>query len=487
MVLPVSPASCVVRFFLFLLLLSASARAASPAVTEARWRALRAAAEPAALYTLLYALPKGGDLHNHLAGSNLPEWLYACGTDPARNGGDVFFVRARFASPAGAIDPAQRFATIRRYQYEALPPADRAEFVPLGELTDAERQIWLDGLRLDQPDEGRKEFFNVIWARFIPLWRNPDVRLELLAENLKAYGAEGMRYLETQFDLNGLADNAGAPVPPEAALPRLRALLARPDVAASGVIPRFQVTVLRFAPDAESRLAEAFAWVDAHRDLWVAINMAGIEEDGFGYPLRFLEKFRELRARYPEIKLSIHAGEMDGPDHHIRDTLLLGATRIGHGVNLLKDPDTLLLLQGGQRAYVEVNLISNRLLQYTPDLAKHPFPEFLRTGVPCGLNTDDRGIWDSNLTDEYYTAVTLFNLSWAELTGLARSSLQHGFVEAETKEKLLADYEARLARFEAALAEGTPAEALAKLAAATRPVTYGYARRNWGFVFPAAP
>ena len=33
---------------------------------------------------------------------------------------------------------------------------------------------------------------------------------------------------------------------------------------------------------------------------------------------------------------------MDGPDRNIRDTLILGATRIGHGVNLLT-PETLLL------------------------------------------------------------------------------------------------------------------------------------------------
>ena len=33
---------------------------------------------------------------------------------------------------------------------------------------------------------------------------------------------------------------------------------------------------------------------------------------------------------------------MDSPDRNIRDTLILGATRIGHGVNLLT-PVTLLL------------------------------------------------------------------------------------------------------------------------------------------------
>ena len=459
---------------------------AGPAVDEGRWRALRAAASPEQLYTLLYALPKGGDLHNHLAGSNLPEWMFAFATDAAVTGGDTFYARVRFASATDAIDPAKRFSMIRHHQWRALPEDAKREFVPFAELTAEERRGWCDALRLEAPGEGRKEFFSVIWARFIPLWRNAGLRFELLAQNLKAFGAEGLSYLETQFDVQGLAANDGTPIAPEEGLRLLRERLAQPDVQASGVTPRFQVTVLRFAPDAEERLAESYAWVDRHRDLWVAINMAGIEEDGFGYPRRFLEKYRELRAKYPEIKLSIHAGEMDGPDKHIRDTLLLGASRIGHGVNLLKDEDTLLMMQQSGRAYVEVNLISNRLLQYTPDLAKHPFPEFLRTGVPCGLNTDDRGMWDSNMTDEYYTAVTLFNLSWAELTGLARSSLRHGFMEAELKEKLFADHERRLAEFEARIAAGTPEEALATLAAQTRPVAYGYARRNWGLVFPAS-
>jgi len=74
------------------------------------------------------------------------------------------------------------------------------------------------------------------------------------------------------------------------------------------------------------------------------------------------------------LRSSIHAGEMDGPDRHVRDTLLLGASRIGHGVNLIKDPETLLLMQQTRRVLVEVNLISNRLLGYVPDLSAHPFP-----------------------------------------------------------------------------------------------------------------
>lgn len=263
----------------------------------------------------------------------------------------------------------------------------------------------------------------------------------------------------------------------------MRARLARPDVVATGVTVRFQEVVLRFTPDAESRLREIYAFVDAHRDLWVGINMAGIEKNGFGYPARFLATYRELRSRYPTLALAIHAGEMDGPDRHIRDTLLLGATRIGHGVNLLKDPETLLLLQQSRRALIEVNLISNRLLEYVPDTARHPFPEFLRTGVPVCLNTDDRGMWDSNLTDEYYTAVTTFHLSWPEIVALGRASLEHAFVQPEVKAQLLAVYATRIAAFEKTYGAATPVVALATLTA-IKPVTYGYAQRTWALSFP---
>ena len=243
---------------------------------------------------------------------------------------------------------------------------------------------------------------------------------------------------------------------------------------------RFQATVLRFLPNAEQQLEQLYQFVDANRDLWVAINMAGIEENDKGNPRRFLAKYRELRARYPKLALSIQAGEMDGPDAHIRDTLLLGATRIGHGVNLIQDPDTLLLLQQTRGVLIEVNLISNRLLEYTPDLTKHPFPEYLRTGVPVCLNTDDRGMWDSNLTDEYYTAVTTYNLSWDELVSLGRNSLTYSFVQPDVKAKLLADYERAVAEFEA---KYQPADSLAQLTT-VMPVAYGYAQRTWGFVFP---
>jgi adenosine deaminase CECR1 len=448
----------------------------------ARFDALGAAATPAQLYALLYDLPKGGDLHDHAGGADRPEWIYAVATDPARNGGDTFYTRAHFNAADDAIAPGARFHNLRQHGYDRLAAAARAEYVRLDQLTPDERIAWCNSLRLAAPGEGRDKFFNVLWPRRGQLETSLALGTEMVVENLKAFGAEHLAYVEMQFGADSFVSNSGEPIPPDDAVAFIRRRLAQPDVAATGVTVRFQKTILRFAPDAEARLAAAYAFADAHRDLWVALNLAGIEENGFGHPRRFLDTFRALRSRYPTLALSIHAGEMDGPDSHIRDTLLLGASRIGHGVNLIKDPETLLLLQQTRRVLVEVNLISNRLLEYTPDLAKHPFPEYLRTGVPVCLNTDDRGMWDSNLTDEYFTAVKTFRLSWGELVALGRNSLAFSFAQPEVKARLLADYDARLAAFEKKYGAGTIADALAQLAAVT-PVTYGYTQRTWGIAF----
>ncbi len=446
---------------------------------SARFEEIKRTATPAQLYTFLYALPKGGDLHNHLGGSALPEWWFAVATDPARNGGDTFYTRTRFHATPGTGVTLILYHTVRQHGYDSLSAELKADYTRLDQLTPEQKQGWLDSLRLDRTGEGREEFFEWIWPRLGQLGSNLHVMGEILVEIIKAYGAEGMRYLETQQGAMGFVDNAGRAISPEDVAAFFRQRLAQADAVASGVTVRLQSTVLRFSPRAEDRLEELYRFVDAHRDLWVGINMAGIEENNKGHPARFLAKYRELRRTIPTLPLSIHGGEMDWHDSHVRDTLLLGASRIGHGLNLIRDPDTLLLLQQTRRVLIEINLISNQLLEYPPDLASHPFPEYLRTGIPVCLNTDDRGMWDSNLTDEYYTAVTAFNLSWDEVVQLGRNSLAFSFAQPEVKAKLLADYEAAVTAFEKKFATGDLAPALAGI----KPVAYGYAKRKWGFEF----
>ena len=465
------------RYSLVLVFVCLASRAFAGGFSD-RFDVIKKTAKPAELYTLLYALPKGGDLHNHLGGAVRPEWWYELATNPALNGGDIFYTRVKFSRTPDTGEELTLFRNIRGYTYRQLPPAVQADYVRLDQLTPDLKQAWLDSLRLDRPGEGRAEFFGQLFQRIGQLFHNPHVTAESIVWNMKAFGAEKLRYLEGQTHVRGITDNQGNAIPAEQFADMLRHRLAQPDAVATGVTLRLQLAVLRFLPNAEQALEEEYEFVAANRDLFVGLNLVGIEDNGHGYPRRFLEKFREMRRRYPTLALSIHAGERDGPDTHIRDTLLLGASRIGHGVNILKDPDTYLLMRGNQWL-VECNLISNRLLEYVPDLSKHHFPELLRTGVPVCLNTDDRGMWDSNMTDEYFTAVTTYNLSWDELVQVGRNSLTYAFVQPDVKARLIADYERAVAEFET---KYLPPDSLAQLAA-VKPVTYGYGKRNWGFPF----
>ena len=453
----------------------------TPETFSARFERFEATATPAQLYALLYDLPKGGDLHHHLAGDGLPEDWYAIATDPARNGGNTFYTRLSLAHYDGNENaPAVLFKTIQQSAFDALPPDQRSDYKAMASFSPKERAAWESSILLDRPGKGRDEFFESTWPRLGALLTDPHVLAELTAVNMRRFGAEGVRYLEIQALPFRELDQTGQPVDAEKVAQIFTERLTRPDALATGVTVRFQYCVIRFLPDAEADVARAYAFLDKHRDWWVGINMAGREDRQIGHPSRFLPIYRQERRTYSGVNISIHAGETDEPDHHVRETLLLGATRIGHGVNLIDDPDTMLLMRQ-QQYLVEINLISNRLLEYVPDLSTHPFPEYLRFGIPVCLNTDDRGMFGSDLTDEYYTAVTLYHLTWPEIVSLGRNSLAYGFMQPEKKAALLADYDRRVTAFEARYSRDDWPAALPRPDAVAH--TF-YAEHNFPGVFP---
>jgi adenosine deaminase CECR1 len=445
-----------------------------------RWfEEVKATATPEQLYRFLYAMPKGGDLHNHLPGAARSEWFWDAAMLQERRG-YVYYTRVRIGNCApygnnefGPSKALLLFKNIQAVKFNSLDGCGKSEFKRLQDLDAREKQAWLDSTRLDQSYEGRNEFFEAIWDRINDLLQNPHLICEILLRNMEAFGREGVVYLETQQGVQDAVRADGSPYSIDDAVGVYRQCLASPRAKASAVEVRFQNALLRFLPDAEQRLRELYAITDRYRDLYVGINMVGREDNEKGYPLRFLPVLRELRHKYPDINLSIHAGEADEPNTHVRDTLLLGAQRIGHGVNLITDPQTMVLLRNGPYM-VEINLISNLLLEYVNNYSQHPFPEYLRIGIPVALSTDDRGMWDSNMSDEFYVAVKEFNLSWEEIVKLGRNSLYYSFLDKPTKQRLLADYDRRMAAFaDAFRRRGWDALSGAK------PVSYGFLCRHY--------
>jgi adenosine deaminase CECR1 len=404
------------------------------------------------LYRFLYAMPKGGDLHNHLSGSILSNWFYDLALAQEKRGYRYYTrVRSNNCRPYGGNAFVESpyllmFVNIQQSSYERLDGCERGEYLPLEALDDRQKAAWLDSLRIDKAYEGRDEFFQTHWQRMGDLYQNPYLAADALVLNMQAFAQEGLVYLESMIGVLGFIAADGTSLSPDVVGDIYRQRLLDEDALATGVSVRLQVTILRFHPQAEDHLRFLYAFVSRNADLFVAVNMVGREDNLKGYPLRFLPTLRELRQRYHSVGLSIHAGEVDEPNSHVRDTLLLGADRIGHGVNLITDPDTLRLMRHGPYL-VEINLVSNLLLGYVSDFSQHPFPEYLRTGIPVALSTDDRGMWDSNLTDEFFVAVKEYNLNWAEIVQLSRNSLSYSFAPAPLKAQLLERFGKRMADF----------------------------------------
>jgi adenosine deaminase CECR1 len=420
-------------------------------------------ATPEQLYRFLYALPKGGDLHNHLTGSNFSEWWYELATDNKTNGGYDYYTKVKIQNCApygtdefGFTPYLLLFRNLQQSSYVQLNECEKGEYKKLQDLTATEKTAWLNSLRLDQPHEGRDEFFQTHWQRLNDLGANPYINAEMLVKNMQAFADEGVVYLETQEGTRFYKKLDGSFFEPDQVAEIFRQRLKQKDARATQVVARMQYYLLRFTPQAEADLEWIYTFVHKHRDLFVGINMVGREDNDKGYPLRFLPTLRKMRQTIPGVNLAIHAGEVDEPNQHVRDTLLLGAKRIGHGVNLIHDPDTMLLMRHSDYL-VEINLISNLLLDYVNDYRQHPFPEYLRFGIPVALSTDDRGMWDSTLTDEYFVAVKEFNLSWDELVLLGRNSLQYSFVEDTIKRQLLQDYDRRIQNFSKSFQQKGPA------------------------------
>jgi adenosine deaminase CECR1 len=410
-------------------------------------------ATPEQLYHFLYMLPKGGDLHNHLGGSNFSEWWYELATQPERNGGYRYYTRTVINLCKGygtnefnSAPQSLMFRTIQHSNYNTLNECEKSEYRLMNELNLEQKTAWLNSIRLNKAFEGRSEFFEKHWSRLNDLGRNPIIAAEMIVKNMQAFAQEGLTYLETQISAFNRLKSDGSAYSGDEVIDLFRQRLTQDDAIDTGVTTRLQQTLLRFSPNAEENLKRNYRLADSNRDILVGLNMVGREDNDKGYPLRFLKTFRELRQSMPAVKLAIHAGEVDEPNFHVRDTLLLGADRIGHGINLIDDPQTMLLMRNN-KYLVEINLVSNLLLEYVSEYSQHPFPEYLRTGIPVALSTDDRGMWDSTMTDEYFVAVKEFNLSWQELISLGENSLIFSFVDDVNKQRLLKDYSARVIKF----------------------------------------
>jgi adenosine deaminase len=169
----------------------------------------------------------------------------------------------------------------------------------------------------------------------------------------------------------------------------------------------------------------------AHRDHLVAIDLAG---DELKFPAaRFTEHFR--RARDAGLQITVHAGEVDGPESvwaAIRD---LGATRIGHGIHSLADAGLVEHLCEN-RIGLEIAITSNVQVGIVERYADHPARRILEAGILANLNTDDPAISGIDLRHEYEVAAPSAGLTPAQTRQAQANGLEMAFLSGQEKQAL---------------------------------------------------
>lgn len=148
------------------------------------------------------------------------------------------------------------------------------------------------------------------------------------------------------------------------------------------------------------------ALLQAYNDLGrpgdvVGIDLAGDEETP--YPAELPGLFLEAKARYG-LGVTIHAGETGRSDNIRSAVELFGAERVGHGTAAGMDPPLMELLRE-RDICIEVCPISNRLTRAVPLGDAHPIREFEKAGVPYVICSDNPGIHQRGLTDDFSAAM----------------------------------------------------------------------------------
>jgi len=175
----------------------------------------------------------------------------------------------------------------------------------------------------------------------------------------------------------------------------------------------------------------------------VGFDLAGEEA---GHPARHhLDAFQLVKRM--NFSITIHAGESFGPESIWQALQYCGAHRIGHGTRLVEDMvvhDGHVLSLGPLAQYlldhrvpIEVCLSSNVHTGATRSLEEHPFPLLWEKGFRVTLNTDNRLMSRTTMTDEYLLAAQQFGLSLADLEKLAINGAKSAFAHHDERLRVI--------------------------------------------------
>jgi adenosine deaminase len=148
-------------------------------------------------------------------------------------------------------------------------------------------------------------------------------------------------------------------------------------------------------------------------------------------------------ARSHDLACTCHAGEGDGAAS-IREAIhSCGAHRVGHGTRLFEDR-ALMEFVNDRRIPIEVCITSNVQTHAASSYESHPVRQYFDAGLNVVLNTDNRLMSGTTLTDEYHHASRALGFSLEELARIALNGFESAFLPLRERQTLIDRARARL-------------------------------------------
>ena len=164
----------------------------------------------------------------------------------------------------------------------------------------------------------------------------------------------------------------------------------------------------------------------------VGFDLAGAEEN---FPAKHHQEAFELILK-KNINATLHAGEAFGPESIHQAIHACGAHRIGHGTRL-KENEDLMAFINDHRIALEICLKSNIQTRSISSLKNHPFKYYFDQHLRVTLNTDNRLISDTTLSEEYYLAAETFNLTMQDIRTIIINGFKSAFLPHNERRDLI--------------------------------------------------
>jgi len=164
----------------------------------------------------------------------------------------------------------------------------------------------------------------------------------------------------------------------------------------------------------------------------VGFDLAGAEEN---FPAKKHKEAFYLILNN-NINTTIHAGEAFGPKSIHQALHVCGAHRIGHGTRVCEDIDLLKYIND-HRIPLEICLTSNIHTKAVSSISEHPFKQYINEKVRVTLNTDNRLISNTSLSNEYKIAIDNFNLNKNEIRTIIINGFKSAFLPHNKRRELI--------------------------------------------------